>query len=68
MKDYYYIKCTKFAADDYYLCLGGNFRKEPTALKVFNSIKEAVDWKYNELDQEAFSSIFEGYEMSIVRL
>ena len=68
MKDYYYIKCTKFGADNYYLCLGGNIRKEPTALKIFNSIEEAVDWKHNELDEEAFRSIFEGYEISIERL
>lgn len=68
MKDYYYIKCTKFEDDDYYLCLGGNFRKEPTALKIFTSVEEALDWKYNELDEEAFVSIFDDYEMIIERL
>lgn len=68
MKDYYYIKCTKFEADDYYLCLGDNFRKEPTALKIFTSVEEALDWKYNELDEEAFVSIFDDYEIIIERL
>lgn len=68
MKDYYYIKCTKFGADDYYVCMGGNIRNTPTTLKIFNSIEDAVDWKYNELDEDAFRSMFCGYEMTIEKL
>lgn len=68
MKDYYYIKCTKLGCDTYYLCLGNNLRKQPVPLKIFDSIEDAVNFKHNEFDEDAFRSIFEDYEMTIERL
>ena len=68
--EYYYIKAKaiNYGEDDYYLCMGDNFHLAPVPLKIFSSIEDAVDWKFNKLDDETFRSIFPNHEISIERI
>ena len=72
MRDYYYIKFKPLKYDDdvYYLCLGGNIRKDPMPLKIFESLDDVIEYKQSKLSDEAYQAtyMFEYYEMSIERL